>query len=123
MASITKTTNRSGEEVYTLQASGGRGRRVKRNWRPEPGWSARTIQRELHKFAAQLENDLSSGAVSTKKESDEQARTFWSCCGSFARNKLDKRSAAMSSPRTRARILCTHRAPPDILRNSVGDTV
>lgn len=59
---------------YQIQASGGRGRRVKRNWRPEPGWSAKTIQRELNKFAAQLENELASGAVCTKKEADEQAR-------------------------------------------------
>lgn len=74
MASITKMTNHSGEDVYIVQASGGRGRKVRRTWRPEPGWSARTIKRELNKFAAQLENDLASGAVSTKKEADEQAR-------------------------------------------------
>ena len=74
MASFKRLTDSSGIVYYQVQASGGRGRRVKRNWRPEPGWSARTIQRELHKFAAQLENDLASGAVSTKKETDEQAR-------------------------------------------------
>ena len=61
MASFKRLTDSSGIVYYQVQASGGRGRRVKRNWRPEPGWSARTIQRELHKFAAQLENDLASG--------------------------------------------------------------
>jgi len=74
MASITKTIDAQGNPVYKVQASGGRGRRVKRSWRPEPGWSAKTIERELNKFAAQLENELASGEVTTKKESDEAAR-------------------------------------------------
>lgn len=74
MASITKTVDAQGNPVYKVQASGGRGRRVKRSWRPEPGWSAKTIERELNKFAAQLENELASGEVTTKKESDEAAR-------------------------------------------------
>ena len=74
MASITKTVDSTGAVVYKVQASGGRGRRVKRSWRPEPGWSAKTIERELNKFAAQLENELASGAVSTKREDEEKAR-------------------------------------------------
>ena len=74
MASYKKLTDATGNEYYQVQASGGRGRKVRRNWRPEPGWSARTIQRELHKFAANLENELSSGAISTKQEELEQAR-------------------------------------------------
>lgn len=73
MASIKKLIDSNEAIFYQVQASGGRGRRVKRTWRPEPGWSARTIKRELNKFAAQLENELASGAVSTKKEADEQA--------------------------------------------------
>ena len=74
MASITKTVDSQGNPVYKVQASGGRGRRVKRSWRPEPGWSAKTIERELNKFAAQLENELASSAVNTKKEDKEAAR-------------------------------------------------
>ena len=74
MASIKKETDAQGNPVYKVQASGGRGRRVKRSWRPEPGWSAKTIERELNKFAAQLENELASGAVNTKKEEEEAAR-------------------------------------------------
>lgn len=74
MASITKTVDAQGNPVYKVQASGGRGRRVKRSWRPEPGWSAKTIERELNKFVAQLENELASGAVNTKKEDKEAAR-------------------------------------------------
>ena len=67
MASITKTVDAQCNPVYKVQASGGRGRRVKRSWRPEPGWSAKTIERELNKFAAQLENELASGAVNTRQ--------------------------------------------------------
>jgi len=74
MASISKTFDAKGEVVYKVQASGGRGRRVKRSWRPEPGWSARTIERELQKFAASLENELASGEVSTRQEELERQR-------------------------------------------------
>lgn len=74
MASITKTIDTHGNVVYKVQASGGRGRRVKRSWRPEPGWSAKTIERELNKFAAKLENELASGVVNTKREDKETAR-------------------------------------------------
>lgn len=74
MASIKKEYDASGNEVYKVQASGGRGRRVKRSWRPEPGWSAKTIERELNKFAAKLENELFNGTVNTKQEADEKAR-------------------------------------------------
>lgn len=74
MASIKKEVDAHGNPIYKVQASNGRGRRIKRSWRPEPGWSARTIERELHKFAAELENELSSGKVMTKREKAEQAR-------------------------------------------------
>ncbi|NCE63566.1 site-specific integrase [Pseudoflavonifractor sp. 524-17] len=74
MASIKKEYDATGAVVYKVQASGGRGRKVKRSWRPEPGWSARTIERELNKFAAQLENELADGTISTKKEDEEKAR-------------------------------------------------
>ena len=74
MASIQKTTDSQGNPIYKVQASGGRGRRVKRSWRPEPGWSARTIERELQKFCANLENELADGTISTRQEEKEQAR-------------------------------------------------
>ena len=74
MASFKRLSDSTGAVYYKVQASGGRGRRVKRTWRPELGWSTRTIERELHKFAAQLENALANGSVITKKESAEQAR-------------------------------------------------
>lgn len=54
MASYKTTTDANGEIVYKVQVSNGRGRRVTRSWRPEPGWSARTIKRELDRFAANL---------------------------------------------------------------------
>ena len=54
MASYKKTTDAGGATVYKVQVSNGRGRKVTRSWRPEPGWSAKTIKRELDKFAANL---------------------------------------------------------------------
>lgn len=74
MASIKKELDSQGNPVYKIQVSAGRGRRVKRSWRPEPRWSARTIERELHKFAASLENEFSGGALLTKKEDLERQR-------------------------------------------------
>lgn len=74
MASIKKTTDASGSVVYQVQVSCGRGRRVKRNWRPEPGWSTRTVERELHKFAASLENEFAAGTINTRQEKLEQKR-------------------------------------------------
>ncbi len=56
-----------------MQASNGRGRRVWRTFRPEPTWSKRTIQRELQKFAAELEQQLADGEVLTREETAQKA--------------------------------------------------
>lgn len=72
MASIKKTTDAKGSTVYKIQVSDGRGRRVTRSWRPEPTWSTRTVERELHKFAATLELELANGSLQTRKEAVEQ---------------------------------------------------
>ncbi len=74
MPSIKKGLDSTGAVVYKVQVSAGRGRRIKRSWRPEPGWSDKTIQRELNKFAAQLENEFASGGIKTKQENEEATR-------------------------------------------------
>ena len=74
MASVKKTIDAQGNPVYKVQASGGRGRRVTRSWRPEPGWSARTIERELNSFKVSLEKELASGKILTRQEQLEQDR-------------------------------------------------
>ncbi|MCD8052152.1 MAG: site-specific integrase [Clostridiales bacterium] len=74
MAVVEKSINKSGETVYKVSVTNGRGRRVKRTWRPEPGWSARTTQRELQKFAAELENSLAAGELLTKQERDAKKK-------------------------------------------------
>lgn len=74
MASIKQKTDAKGFTVYQVQASDGRGRRVYRTFKPQPTWSAKTTQRELRKFAAQLENELKGGQVLTKAERREQVR-------------------------------------------------
>lgn len=55
MASFKEKLDKNGNRIYEVQVSNGRGRRVWRTFRPEPTWSKRTIQRELQKFAAELE--------------------------------------------------------------------
>lgn len=74
MPSIRKTVDKSGTVTYKVQVTNGRGRKVTRSWRPEPGWSARTTERELHKFAANLENELAEGTVKTRQEDLEEKR-------------------------------------------------
>ena len=68
MASFKEKLDKNGNRIYEVQASNGRGRRVWRTFRPEPTWSKRTIQRELQKFAAELEQQLADGKVLTREE-------------------------------------------------------
>lgn len=74
MASVKETVDKAGRTVFKIQASNGRGRRVTRSWRPQPGWSQKTIDKELRRFCADLENQFSAGAVFTKAEADEAAK-------------------------------------------------
>lgn len=72
MASIKEKLDKNGNVVYQVQASNGRGRRVWRTFRPEPTWSKRTVQRELQRFAAELESRLDDGEVLTRQESEQK---------------------------------------------------
>lgn len=73
MASIKEKLDKNGNVVYQVQASNGRGRRVWRTFRPEPTWSKRTVQRELQRFAAELESQLEDGEVLTREETVRKA--------------------------------------------------
>ena len=73
MASIRQKTDKNGNVVYQVQASNGRGRRVWRTFRPEPTWSKRTTQRELQRFAAELESQLEDREVLTRNETEQAA--------------------------------------------------
>ena len=73
MASIRQKLDKNGNVVYQVQASNGRGRRVWRTFRPEPTWSKRTTQRELQRFAAELESRLEDGEVLTRNETEQAA--------------------------------------------------
>ncbi|MCD8099307.1 MAG: hypothetical protein LUE06_01815 [Oscillospiraceae bacterium] len=67
MASYTVDTKKDGKVVYKVHVSS-HGRRVTRSWHPQAGWSAKTIDRELNKFAANLENELAAGKIQTRAE-------------------------------------------------------
>lgn len=73
MASFKEKTDKDGNLIYQVQASNGRGRRVWRTFRPEPTWSKRTTQRELQRFAAELESQLEEGEVLTREETEQKA--------------------------------------------------
>ena len=73
MASFKEKLDKNGNRIYEVQASNGRGRRVWRTFRPEPTWSKRTIERELQKFAAELEQQLADGEVLTREETAQKA--------------------------------------------------
>ena len=73
MASIKEKLDKNGNVVYQVQASNGRGRRVWRTFKPEPTWSKRTVQRELQRFAADLESQLEDGKVLTHEETAQKA--------------------------------------------------
>lgn len=73
MASFKEKTDKDGNLIYQVQASNGRGRRVWRTFRPEPTWSKRTTQRELQRFAAELESQLEEGKVLTREEAEQKA--------------------------------------------------
>ena len=77
MPSYKQVTRKNGEVVYKVQVSDGRDRKINRTFAPEPGWCEKTTKRELDRFAANLENDLKSGKLKTRKEqkeAEEQAR-------------------------------------------------
>jgi len=73
MATITKTTDKRGNVVFQVRVSNGRGRRVCRSWRPEPQWSAKTVEAKLTRFACQLERDFADGKIQSAAERRQEA--------------------------------------------------
>ena len=54
---------------YEVQISRGRGKsRVTRRFYPKPGWSNATVEKELFKFANELERQVQSGELLSRKE-------------------------------------------------------
>lgn len=70
MASISKElTDKKGRRYYRIQVSRGRGETPQeKRWMVPDGWSKRTIQRELTKFAAAFEIEVKAGMVETRAE-------------------------------------------------------
>lgn len=73
MASISEEKRtKEGIRFYEVRVSRGRGKtQIKRRWYPQDGWSKRTIERELSKFAADLENQIAEGTVISRTEQKE----------------------------------------------------
>ena len=61
-----------GRRFYEVRVSRGRGKsQIKRRFYPENTWSKKTIDRELNKFAADLENQIADGSVISRAEQKE----------------------------------------------------
>ena len=80
MASIKPRKNKEGVVIsYEVTVFKGRDANNKQlfyrtTWRPEPGWSKRTINARLAAFARDYERDCKDGKILTKEEQAEQAR-------------------------------------------------
>ncbi|MBR4575622.1 MAG: tyrosine-type recombinase/integrase [Clostridia bacterium] len=74
MASISdEKLTADGRRYYEVRVSRGRGKtQIKRRFYPEDGWSRRTIEREINKFAADLENQIQEGTIISRAEKKEQ---------------------------------------------------
>ena len=73
MASISEEKRTSeGIRYYEVRVSRGRGKsQIKRRWYPQDGWSKKTIERELSKYAADLENQIAEGLIISRAEQKE----------------------------------------------------
>ena len=74
MASISEEKRTSeGIRYYEVRVSRGRGKsQIKRRFYPEDGWSKKTIDRELNRFAADLEKQIEEGIVISRAEQKEK---------------------------------------------------
>ena len=73
MAYIREKKTKDGRQFYEVEVS--RGRKlspISRRWYPQDGWSKKTIERELNKFAADLENQIAEGNVISRVEQKER---------------------------------------------------
>ncbi len=74
MASISEEKLTSdGRRYYEVRVSRGRDKsQIKRRFYPESSWSKKTIDRELNKFAADLENQIAEGSIISRTEEKEK---------------------------------------------------
>lgn len=74
MATTTKKTNKSGQVFYEIRAHVSRGRpTLTKRWYPPEGWSARAIERELAKVAAEFDRQARAGEVLSLQERKAKA--------------------------------------------------
>jgi len=69
MASTRKKVTNDGKVFYEIRISRGRGQpAISKRWYPESTWSQKTIDKELAKYAADLERQAEEGTLQTLKE-------------------------------------------------------
>ena len=73
MPSIRKKTSKTGETIYEIRVSRGRGKtQISKSWTPPAHWSQRAIDRELTKVAAEFERQCKAGEVVSREEKRQQ---------------------------------------------------
>ena len=66
MASTRKKITNDGKVFYEIRISRGRGQpAISKRWYPESTWSQKTIDKELAKYAADLERQAEEGTLQT----------------------------------------------------------
>ncbi|MCC8090771.1 MAG: site-specific integrase [Oscillospiraceae bacterium] len=68
MASIRELEPHNGVRRFEIRVHPQRGRAISRTWRCPQSWSGRTVERELAKFAAELERGVKNGTIQTRTE-------------------------------------------------------
>lgn len=75
MATSRKKTTKAGREYYEISVSRGRqAPKVTTRWYTPPGWSQKSIDRELAKVAAEFERQVKAGEITSLKERKAQAQ-------------------------------------------------
>lgn len=74
MAYIRERKTKDGRRLYEIEVSRGRGQSpITRRWYAPDGWSKKTVERELNKFASNLERQVSEGVIISRQEIKEKA--------------------------------------------------
>ena len=74
MASTKRMETKDGRRFYLIRVSRGAGKSLyQTRWYPDPLWSARTVERELKKKAAEFELACGAGEILNRSQTKEIA--------------------------------------------------
>ncbi len=74
MAYSRRKTKKDGTIFYEITATKNRNEKVSKSWTPPPGWSQKSIERQLHKEEAEFQRQFDAGEILTVAEKREKER-------------------------------------------------